>query len=39
MNSKYWRADRQKRNQIIAQIGMGQVIKEVTIDRGHRNGP
>jgi hypothetical protein len=39
MNSKHWRADRQKRSRIIAQIGMGQVIKEVTIDRGHRNGP
>lgn len=39
MNSKHWRADRQKRNQIIAKIGMGQVIKEVVIDRGHKNGP
>lgn len=39
MNSKHWRADRQKRSQIIAQIGMGQVVKEVTVDRGHKNGP
>ena len=39
MNSKHWRADRQRRSQIIAQIGMGQVIKEVTVDRGHKNGP
>lgn len=39
MNSKHWRADRQKRSRIIAQIGMGQIIKEVTIDRGHKNGP
>jgi len=39
MNSKHWRADRQKRSQIIAQIGMGQVIKEVVVDRGHKNGP
>jgi hypothetical protein len=39
MNSKHWKTDRQKRNQIIAQIGIGQVIKEVTIDRGHKNGP
>ena len=39
MNSKHWKADRQRRSQIIAQIGMGQVIKEVTIDRGHINGP
>lgn len=39
MNSKHWKTDRQKRNQIIAQIGMGRVVKEVTIDRGHKNGP
>lgn len=39
MNSKHWRADRQKRSQIIAQIGMGRVIKEVVVDRGHKNGP
>ncbi len=39
MNSKHWRADRQRRSQIIAQIGLGQVIKEVVVDRGHKNGP
>jgi len=39
MNSKHWRADRQRRSQIIAQIGMGRVIKEVVVDRGHKNGP
>ena len=39
MNSKHWRADRQRRSQVIAQIGMGQVVKEVTVDRGHKNGP
>ena len=39
MNSKHWRADRQRRSQIIAQIGMGQVVKEVTVDRDHKNGP
>lgn len=39
MNSKHWRADRQRRSQIIAQIGMGQIVKEVVVDRGHRNGP
>ena len=39
MNSKHWKADRQRRSQIIAQIGMGQVVKEVTVDRGHKNGP
>lgn len=39
MNSKHWRADRQRRSQIIAQIGFGQVVKEVVVDRGHKNGP
>lgn len=39
MDSKHWRADRQRRSHIIAQIGLGQVIKEVVVDRGHRNGP
>lgn len=39
MTSRHWREDRQRRSHIIAQIGMGQIIKEVTIDRGHKNGP
>ena len=39
MASRHWENDRQKRSKIIAQIGMGQVIKEVVVDRGHRNGP
>lgn len=39
MTSKHWREDRQRRSHIIAQIGMGQIIKEVTVDRGHKNGP
>lgn len=39
MNSKHWRRDRQTRSRIIAQIGLGQIIKEVVVDRGHRNGP
>lgn len=37
--SKHWSKDRQRRSHIIAQIGMGQVIREVVVDRGHRNGP
>ena len=39
MDSKHWRKDRQTRSRIIAQIGLGQIVKEVVIDRGHRNGP
>jgi len=39
MDSKHWRKDRQTRSKIIAQIGLGQVVKEVVVDRGHRNGP
>ena len=39
MDSKHWRKDRQTRSRIIAQIGLGQVVKEVVVDRGHKNGP
>lgn len=39
MTSRHWKADRQRRSHIIAQIGLGQVIKEVIVDRGHKNGP
>lgn len=39
MTSRHWREDRQRRSHIIAQIGMGQIIKQVTVDRGHKNGP
>ena len=39
MNSNHYRRDRQAREAIINQIGTGNVIKEVVLDRGHRNGP
>lgn len=39
MNSKHYTKDRQRREAIITQIGTGNVIKEVVVDRGHRNGP
>jgi hypothetical protein len=39
MNSRHYRRDRQAREAIIEQIGTGTVIKEVVVDRGHRNGP
>lgn len=38
MNSKHYTRDRQQREAIINQIGIGNVIKEVVVDRGHRNG-
>ena len=39
MNSYHYNRDRQLRESIINQIGIGNVIKEVEVDRGHRNGP
>lgn len=39
MNSKHYSRDRKAREEVITQIGMGTVIKEVIVDRGHRNGP
>lgn len=39
MNSRHYTKDRQLRESIINQIGTGNIIKEVVIDRGHRNGP
>ena len=39
MNSRHYTKDRQNREAIITQIGVGTVIKEVVVDRGHRNGP
>ncbi len=39
MNSRHYTRDRQLRESIINQIGIGNVIKEVVVDRGHRNGP
>ena len=38
-NSRHYTKDRKQREAIIAQIGTGNVIKEVVVDRGHRNGP
>ena len=36
MNSRHYTNDRQNREAIITQIGVGTVIKEVVVDRGHR---
>lgn len=39
MTSAHYMTDRQEREEIIRQIGYGQIIKTVEVDRGHRNGP
>lgn len=39
MNSKHWEKDRQNRKNLIEQIGKGNTIKTVVIDRHHKNGP
>lgn len=39
MASRHWEDDRREREHIVARIGLGQIIREVIIDRGHRNGP
>lgn len=38
MTSKHYREDRQRREEIIKTIGMGEVVNRFTIDKGHRNG-
>lgn len=39
MTSKHWIEDRKEREKVIKQIGAGHLVKEVEIDRHHRNGP
>lgn len=38
-NSRHWIEDREERRRVIAEIGEGHLIKEVEVDRHHRNGP
>ncbi len=38
MMSNHYKLDRQARENLIAQIGYGTIIKSVVIDRGHKNG-
>lgn len=38
MNSIHYTIERQTREIVIQQIGYGNIIKEVELDRGHRNG-
>ena len=39
MTSQHYKADRQKREEIIRKIGTGTVLNSFVVDRGHRNGP
>lgn len=39
MTSKHWTKDRKNRAEVIKQIGYGNIIKEVEVDRHHKNGP
>lgn len=39
MTSKHYREDREAREAAIKAIGYGKVVKVVTVDKGHRNGP
>lgn len=39
MTSKHYTNDRKKREEIIKEIGYGNIIKTVVVDRGHKNGP
>lgn len=38
MNSTHYTTERKAREILIQYIGYGQIIKEVEIDRGHKNG-
>lgn len=39
MNSRHYREERQRREQMIKKIGMGIPVTETIIDKGHKNGP
>ena len=39
MNSTHYTTERETREALIQQIGYGIIIKEVEVDRGHKNGP
>lgn len=38
MTSRHYSEDREAREAIIRQIGMGKVVASFRVDRGHRNG-
>ena len=39
MTSNHYKTDRQARESLIQQIGVGTIIKTVKLDKGHKNGP
>ena len=39
MTSKHYMMDREARENLIKEIGYGETIKTVMVDRGHKNGP
>ena len=39
MNTWHYTYDRMERENHIREIGYGNVVKRVVVDRGHRNGP
>ena len=39
MTSKHYTNDRIEREKLIKEIGYGNTIKEIVIDKGHKNGP
>jgi hypothetical protein len=39
MTSLHYTTDRQERENLIKQIGYGNTIKSVVVDKGHKNGP
>ena len=39
MTSNHWVRDRKERAKLIKRIGLGNTIKEVEVDRHHKNGP
>lgn len=38
MTSKHYMTDRQRREEIIKQIGKGTEVKRAVLDKGHKNG-
>lgn len=38
MTSKHYTNDRKEREKLINEIGNGNIIKTVVVDRGHKNG-
>ena len=39
MTSNHWARDRKERAELVKRIGLGNTIKEVEVDRHHKNGP